>query len=103
MWRSSLTLRCKDICDDSKQLLYTRCSYVYPSGIQCSKPVARYLEPPLCGGHCDSVSVPVEQSPLDKSDDGPASLGDQTENLDSSLPAVGDKVTDPIVDSEVKR
>ena len=49
---------CTDICDDEKQLIYTRCSYIYPSGNQCSNPIPRYLDPPLCGGHCDSVEPP---------------------------------------------
>ena len=38
--------------------MYTRCSYVYPSGNQCSNPIPRHLDPPLCGGHCDSVDPP---------------------------------------------
>ena len=38
--------------------MYTRCSYVYPSGTQCSNPIPQYLDPPLCGGHCDSVEPP---------------------------------------------
>lgn len=42
-----------DICADPKQLLYTSCIYVYPSGAQCVSPVAIYMNPPLCGGHCD--------------------------------------------------
>ena len=42
-----------DICDDPKQLLYRNCTYIYPSGSQCTSPVATYLTPPLCGGHCD--------------------------------------------------
>ena len=101
LWRCfSLTLEYTDICDDPKQLLYIRCSYVYPSGVQCSKPVTRYLDPSLCGGHCDSVSVPIEQTLLDKSNEDALSLSvDQT---DSNPPTVEDK-TDIIVDSEVKR
>ena len=52
-----------DICEDEKQLMYTRCSYVYPSGSQCSNPIPRHLDPPLCGGHCDSVEPPkLEES-----------------------------------------
>ena len=47
-----------DICEDEKQLMYTRCSYVYPSGNQCSNPIPQYLDLPLCGGHCDSVEPP---------------------------------------------
>ena len=31
------------------------CSYVYPSGLQCTSPVPIYLSPPLCGGHCDTA------------------------------------------------
>ena len=46
-----------DICDDEKQLFYTNCSYVFPSGGQCSNPVPLYMVPPLCGGHCDNVSL----------------------------------------------
>lgn len=42
-----------DICEDPKQLLYVSCSYVYPSGAHCTSPVPVYLQPPLCGGHCD--------------------------------------------------
>ena len=44
-----------DICGDPKQLLYATCSYIYPSGTQCSSPVPIYLNPPLCGGHCDTA------------------------------------------------
>lgn len=75
---------------------------MYPSGVQCSKPVARYLDPPLCGGHCDSINVPIEQTPLDKSDDG-LSLGDPTENVDSNPPQSEDNKADCVIDSEVKR
>lgn len=46
-----------DIFDDEKQLFYTKCSYVFPSGGQCSNPVPLYMVPPLCGGHCDNVSL----------------------------------------------
>ena len=31
--------------------------YVYPSGAQCTSPVSVYLNPPLCGGHCDTVII----------------------------------------------
>lgn len=65
-----LTDRCSlHVCDDHNQLLYTRCSYVYPSGQSCSKPIPRYLNLPLCGGHCDHVElqgdvmVPVTSGP----------------------------------------
>ena len=44
-----------DICSDPKQLLYTLCAYVYPSGGQCASPIPHYLTPPLCGGHCDTA------------------------------------------------
>ena len=44
-----------DICSDQKQLLYTLCTYVYPSGGQCASPIPLYLTPPLCGGHCDTA------------------------------------------------
>ena len=47
-----------DVCDDDKQLLYTKCSYIYPSGIQCTNPVPKYLDPLLCGGHCDNILPP---------------------------------------------
>jgi hypothetical protein len=47
-----------DICEDEKQLMYTRCSYVYPSGSRCTNPIPQHLYPPLCGGHCDSVEPP---------------------------------------------
>ena len=47
-----------DVCDDSKQLLYTKCSYIYPSGIQCTNPIPKYLDPLLCGGHCDNIRPP---------------------------------------------
>ncbi|XP_064397960.1 KAT8 regulatory NSL complex subunit 2-like [Halichondria panicea] len=50
--------RCsRHIFDDEKQLFYTKCSYVFPSGGQCSNPVPLYMVPPLCGGHCDNVSL----------------------------------------------
>ena len=26
--------------------------------MQCSNPVPNYWDPPLCGGHCDNVSLP---------------------------------------------
>ena len=45
------------MCDDHSQLLYVRCSYTYPSGQPCSKPVPGFLCPPLCGGHCDNVEL----------------------------------------------
>ncbi len=48
------------MCDDSKQLLYTKCSYMYPSGIQCTNPVPKYLDPLLCGGHCDNIRPPED-------------------------------------------
>ena len=51
-----------DICDDPKQHLYTKCSYVYPSGTQCTNPVPQYLNPLLCGGHCDNVNPPLDES-----------------------------------------
>jgi hypothetical protein len=38
--------------------MYTRCSYVYPSGSRCTNPIPQHLDPPLCGGHCDSVEPP---------------------------------------------
>jgi len=47
-----------DICDDPKQNLFIRCSYVYPSGQQCTNPVPKYLDPLLCGGHCDNIKPP---------------------------------------------
>ena len=31
---------------------------MYPSGIQCTNPVPKYLEPLLCGGHCDNIRPP---------------------------------------------
>ena len=46
-----------DVCDDDNQLLYVKCSYTYPSGQPCSKPVASFLDPPLCGGHCDQLEL----------------------------------------------
>ena len=49
----SLNSALTDICEDPKQLLYVSCSYVYPSGAHCTSPVPVYLQPPLCGGHCD--------------------------------------------------
>jgi hypothetical protein len=45
----------RHICSDQKQLLYTLCTYVYPSGGQCASPIPLYLTPPLCGGHCDTA------------------------------------------------
>ena len=54
----TLTNHYTDICDDDKQLLYTKCTYVYPSDIQCTNPVPKYLEPLLCGGHCDNIKPP---------------------------------------------
>lgn len=54
----SLTKDYTDICEDEKQLMYTRCSYVYPSGSRCTNPIPQHLDPPLCGGHCDSVELP---------------------------------------------
>lgn len=54
----SLTGGVPDICDDSKQLLYTKCTYIYPSGNQCTNPVPKYLDPLLCGGHCDNIRPP---------------------------------------------
>ena len=54
----SLDILLPDVCDDDKQLLYTKCSYVYPSGIQCTNPVPQYLDPLLCGGHCDNIRPP---------------------------------------------
>ena len=59
-----------DICEDEKQLMYTRCSYVYPSGSQCSNPIPRHLDPPLCGGHCDSVEPPKLEETADISTSG---------------------------------
>ena len=53
--------------------MYTRCSYVYPSGSQCSNPIPRHLDPPLCGGHCDSVELPrLEET----ADDGASGNGE---------------------------
>lgn len=39
------------------------CSYVYPSGLQCTSPVPIHLNPPLCGGHCDTAIT--ETKPLE--------------------------------------
>ena len=44
--------------EDGRQLLYIRCRYVYPTGLQCSNPVVQYLEAQLCGGHCDNIELP---------------------------------------------
>ena len=30
---------------------------MYPSGQSCSKPIPRFLNLQLCGGHCDSVEL----------------------------------------------
>ena len=51
----SALIQFPDICSDQKQLLYTFCTYVYPSGGQCASPIPLYLTPPLCGGHCDTA------------------------------------------------
>ena len=54
-----MTLISTDICSDTKQLLYTSCTYIYPSGTQCGSPIPLYLNPPLCGGHCDTALSPA--------------------------------------------
>lgn len=54
---SPLTVHSSDVCDVRNQLLYVKCSYVYPSGQSCSKPIPHFVNPPLCGGHCDSVEL----------------------------------------------
>ena len=54
---SPFTMHSSDVCDVRNQLLYVKCSYVYPSGQSCSKPIPRFLNLQLCGGHCDSVEL----------------------------------------------
>ena len=41
--------------------MYTKCSYTFPSGAQCSNPVALYITPPLCGGHCDNIDLSLPE------------------------------------------
>ncbi len=45
-----------DICEDPRQQLYTRCSY---GGGKCTNPIPQYWDPPLCGGHCDTMEMGV--------------------------------------------
>ncbi len=47
-----------DICDDTKQLLYTRCTF---NGTKCTNPIPQYFEPPICGGHCDTIEPTVHE------------------------------------------
>lgn len=65
-----------DICEDEKQLMYTRCSYIYPSNNQCTNPIPRHLDPPLCGGHCDSVDPPELEPATD------SNTGKQSDDLE---------------------
>ena len=67
-----------DICEDEKQLMYTRCSYVYPSGNQCTNPIPRHLHPPLCGGHCDNVNPPKVGQTVDNDASKAEDLGSTT-------------------------
>jgi hypothetical protein len=92
--RCALTPFLPDVCDDEKQLLYTKCSYVYPSGIQCTNPVPRYLDPLLCGGHCDNirpepcfdgpVSIVKQEITFSRCAAGMQTLIEETENTQSS-------------------
>ena len=70
--------------------MYTRCSYIYPSGSQCSNPIPQYLDPPLCGGHCDRVEPPKLEEAADDSADTPTQKKDPNQtstcilNIDST-------------------
>ena len=87
-----LTEGCVDICEDEKQLMYTWCSYVYPSGSRCSNPIPRHLDPPLCGGHCDNVEPPkLEEDTANASTSD--SNGGTGRDHSGSLGAVGQVAT----------
>lgn len=74
----------QDICDDNHQLLYTRCAYVYPSGLQCTNPIPKYLEPLLCGGHCDNIKPPEQDCDVSASTKGPAESEGHTDETKPS-------------------
>uniref|UniRef100_A0A1X7VA41 KAT8 regulatory NSL complex subunit 2 n=1 Tax=Amphimedon queenslandica TaxID=400682 RepID=A0A1X7VA41_AMPQE len=58
----------KHIVEDSKQQLYTSCSYTGPNGTTCNNPVPKYLEPLLCGGHWDQGEVVIPSDTESDSD-----------------------------------
>lgn len=41
---------------------------MYPSGIQCTNPIPKYLDPLLCGGHCDNIRPPEITPPPENSE-----------------------------------
>ena len=73
---TSLNSALTDICEDPKQLLYVSCSYVYPSGAHCTSPVPVYLQPPLCGGHCDIAIMETSKGQPELEGEG-ASMGEE--------------------------
>ena len=58
-----------DILEDSKQQLYTYCSYTSPVGTTCLNPVPKYLDPLLCGGHWDQIKASMPSDTDSESDD----------------------------------
>lgn len=54
--------------EDTKQVLYTCCSYSHTNGVLCTNPVPKYLEPSLCGAHWDQIEVNLSDTDNTDSD-----------------------------------
>lgn len=73
---------------------------MYPSGMQCTNPIPKYIDPLLCGGHCDNIKPP--KSPVEGSGTRvklETTLGQTEEALPVEL---GTEVPKDVVDSKTE-